>query len=275
MKKICVLLLAITIIFACTHKRRIPVASDEIMPAQTTTPTAQAAFTMTGTAAVTASVSPSCTMTVTLSCTPSSTFSQTSTPTATITSTVLYTVDVSLIHDTSTGNNSTAWILISQPNNTPYPDATITVDGVLIPYSGAFFTEGSYMLSNVWVYNPGQQAVISITMDGQTGTFTTAPLPGGISMTPDGMTVSWTSPITPGQFSAITIKNSANTTTLNAGLGLTSPYSVPASAYPAPDTYHIQISMENDLPTDYNAPGIIWAGSLLVAYEMRQYDITK
>jgi len=264
----------------CIQKRLITLTGAEIVPnSMTATPS----MTITATKAVTASMSatPSCTQTSTpvdtITLSPTASPAQSSTPlsTATVTPTVLYRINLSLIHDVSTGDNSTVWFLISQNNTTPYPYATCTVDGILVPYSGDAFTNSNYMLPNAWIYKPGQQAFVTIEINGQTGTYTTAPLPGGITMTADGLNVSWTSPSAPGQFSTISVINSGHTQTYQAGPALVSPQTIPGSAYPAPDTYQVQISMENDVATDYNAPGIIWAGSVLTCYEIARLKVTK
>jgi hypothetical protein len=152
----------------------------------------------------------------------------------------------------------------------------VIVDSTTIAYSGNFFNFGSYNLSNVWNYVPGQQAVLSITINGQTALHTTPPLPGGITITADALTVSWTDPVQPGESTMISVNTIANVQTYQAGPGITSPHLIPAAiAYPTPGGYWMQVSMQNDAATDYNLPGIIWGGSVMTCYERAHYDITK
>jgi hypothetical protein len=143
-------------------------------------------------------------------------------------------------------------------------DAIVSVDGRPVPAKLTF--SWGYVLYDYDVpaayYTPGANYLISVTYLGTTYT-ETVQLPGAITVSPDHSQVSW---LYGGDFSLVGANHylGADTYQVPGSLGtLTSPHTVPASAYPAPagQDYILRVNIgtkKEGFGTLHGADSYVW-----------------
>lgn len=232
--------------------------------APTSTATATATQTLTSTASDTATAAATSTFSAT------ATFSQTPSPseTSTVTPHLTPTIpaappsgifwplcEIYLMNHTTNQASSLFMLSVNGAVETTCAVTLTTPSGnVPFAYSGpsSYPNYAIYSPTTPILYQPGgTYTMTTITSIGTATASLTAP-GGGVSISPDGLTTSWN---VEGNEDYLNIKQTGGGYTyqsINYTMDLDSPFSVPASAYPAPGSYYVWLAAEN---TNYNVTG--------------------
>jgi hypothetical protein len=137
-------------------------------------------------------------------------------------------------------------------NDATEPSAGVTLTtpngDVQLPFSSDFMTDSS-QFQNPIVYQPGGVYTIHVATSIGTVSCTLSAPAGTIYIAPDGSTASWTEE---GTNDAVVVQSEAVTTvnhiTYNSAVytsDLSSPFTIPAEAYPIPGTYIVSVLNAN------------------------------
>jgi len=132
------------------------------------------------------------------------------------------------------------WSVFVQRDGVPVNDAVVNVNGTLVGPAGGF-SDGWYPLNGYDTpsanYVPGQTYTVTVTQGGQTAS-DSAIAPGGFTLGAAGESVAWAHN---GNVVTLDVRHLFGSTTWYTPsvrpAPLSSPQAVPASAYPAGDTY--------------------------------------
>jgi hypothetical protein len=202
------------------------------------------------------------TITRTSTITPTPTITQT----ATLTSTISLYIDGRITTGSGMGGNQVMFFISFQ--GTPYPNATVVVDGTLVPYisdSGDSSQYRNYAIP----YTYGKIYAVTITAQGATATDLFLPAPGNVSASPDWQSITWANE---GNNDRVSITGPG---TYSNGPDLISPETIPPSVFVNTGTYHLNVTLENYKIGDMGSPEIIVSNSILRAYEYHTDTMTK